>query len=346
MPARKFKNQIEIVPKQSAKLYNEATDMERVAGQKFVDDIYEMLEELYKKPLGKSLLDKIEAAGKDVIIYKNFHQRAVPASKGVAAISGVGAKGSAALPYPATAENEIKRFVKLRQIPTIAVTALKKNNSEYVPPDMVNYGAEFHKVLEASRMKRSIAAVLIGIKEEDLDEIEHGRKQLPEEAYGRFAMAFYQWLTPGEGCDVGLRFDNDQSTVDDPAFIILGHELVHVWRMVTGVRIFKGGWEEEAMTTGLPPFLNMEFSENKLRAENNKTIRTSYTALCGTNHYQTVTQLGGGKGIWPEHVAAWEKWKKENPEGGKIVKGQWIQNPINLKKKSVFSLPIRNFLKY
>ena len=134
--------------------------------------------------------------------------------------------------------------------------------------------------------------------------------------------------------------------MDDPGFIILGHELVHVWRMVTGVRIFQGGWEEEAMTTGLPPFLNMEFSENKLRAREQQDHPHQLHGAVRTNHYQTVTQLGGGKGVWPEHAAAWEKWKRENPNEGKEVKGQWIQNKIKVKKNSVFSSPIRNFLKY
>jgi hypothetical protein len=53
---------------------------------------------------------------------------------------------------------------------------------------------------------------------------------------------------------------------------------------------------------------------------------------------------GGGKGIWLEHVAEWERWKKANPKGGKIVNGIWTQNPFKVTKKSAFSSPQRNYM--
>ena len=68
------------------------------------------------------------------------------------------------------------------------------------------------------------------------------------------------------------------------------------------------------MTTGIPPFMNMKFTENKLRLEHGVPLRTSYTQMCQTAHYQTVSRFDGGKGIWPEHVQAWDEWKNKNPK--------------------------------
>jgi len=241
--------------------------------------------------------------------------------------------GSAALPYPGTAKNEVGRFVKIRQIPANAITAVQKQDPEFLPPSMANYGALVHKALERSKMNRDMVAALCGISRDDLDAIELGLKQLPPESYHRFALIMYDFLDPGSGCSVGLRMDFEQAGGDDTELIILAHELVHVWRMVTGMRVFMGGWEEEAMTTGLPPFMNLRFTENKLRVEQGLPLRTHYTALCGTAHYQMVSQLDGGKGIWPEHVGAWEKWKKENPK--------LAEKKLKLTKKSIFSSPIK-----
>ena len=50
---------------------------------------------------------------------------------------------------------------------------------------------------------------------------------------------------------------------------------------VVGMVLFDYGWEEEAMTVGLPPFSNMDFTENKLRIE--------YGGLAIRPDYQNIT---------------------------------------------------------
>lgn len=315
MYERDFGTAIKIVAKKSKRKYEDATPLGDEEGKAFVDGLYHLLEELKSKPLGKSLLKAIERAGKQVIVFCDDK-------------SG---SGSAALPYPGTATNEVKRFIKLRQIPQNALVQLRKENSGVVTPAMANYAALFHHTLESANADRNIAAVIMGITRSDLDAIERGEIALTPEAYHRFAMFYYEHLDAGEGCAVGLRFDPEQEGPDDPEIIILGHELIHTWRMVTGMRIFEGGWEEEAMTTGLPPFVNMKYTENKLRDERGVALRTSYKARCGTAHYMTVTTF---QGIWPEHVRAWEEWKDANPK--KAAKG------IKITNKSKFSGPIRH----
>ncbi len=318
MYKRIYKSNIGIVSLKSKRRLEDATLLPDIEGKAFVDAMYSLLQQMASKPLGLELLDAIGRSGKPIIIYCDDK-------------SG---KGSAAIPYPGNATNETGRFIKLRQIPQVAVTALQKEDPSFLPPSMADYGALFHGTLERAKANRDMAAALLGITRSDLDDIELGLKQLPPEAYHRFAMAFYDHLDAGDGCSVGLRFDPDQAAGTDTDLIILGHELVHTWRMVSGMRIFLGGWEEEAMTTGIPPFMTMKFSENKLRLEQGLPLRTKYTDRCGTAHYQMVSQFKDGKGIWPEHIRAWEEWQKRNPK--------LAEKKIKITKKSVFSSPIRN----
>lgn len=317
MYKRKFKSNIGIVALKSKRKLEEAVPLGDAEGKAFVDGMYHLLEELAKKPSGLALLDDIDRAMKPMIIY----------------CDDASGKGSATIPYPGTGANEIGRFIKIRQIPQIAVTAIQKANPSFLPPSMQSYGALFHGTLQRANANRDIAASMMGIERTDLDDIELGLKQLPPEAYHRFAMFFYDYLDHGDGCSVGLRFDPDQAKATDTELIILGHELIHAWRMVTGMRVFEGGWEEEAMTTGIPPFLSMKFTENKLRLEHALPIRASYNDRCGTAHYQTVSTFNDGKGIWPEHIRAWEEWKKSNPK--------LADKKLKVTNKSVFSSPIK-----
>lgn len=317
MYKRIFSSYVAIVALKSKKTLDQKTPMGEAEGKAFVDGVYHLLEELAGKPLGLALLADIERAMKPVIIY----------------CDDASGNGSAAIPYPGTMANEMGRFIKIRQIPDIAITAAKKQNPSFLPPSIKSYAALFHRTLETAKANRDIAAAMMGIERSDLDDIELGLKQLPSEAYIRFAMFFYDHLDPGDGCSVGLRFDPDQSKGTDTDLIILGHELIHTWRMVRGMRIFTGGWEEEAMTTGIPPFMNMKFTENKLRLEHGVPLRTSYTQMCQTAHYQTVSRFDGGKGIWPEHVQAWDEWKNKNPKQA--------EKTLIITKKSTFSSPVK-----
>jgi hypothetical protein len=215
------------------------------------------------------------------------------------------------------------------------LAAIQKKDPGYVPPSQAAFAALFHSAIERSKMNRDIIARLIGMTRDDLDSIERGQTPLLPEQYHRFATLLHDHLDPGKGCPVGLRFDPEQTTDDDPDYIMLGHELIHTWRMVKGKRIFEGGWEEEAMTTGIPPFVSMKFTENKLRAERGLAPRGSYTATCMTEYYKRMAKMGemGEKQVAPEHQVAWFKWMSENPKADKTFK---------LTKSSVFSPPQYN----
>lgn len=317
MAVRRYKANIKIVSKQGKGKYEDAQPMQD-GGQEFVDDVGTALWKLDRHPLGRSLLGEIERTNKKVVIFRDDN-------------SG---KGSAALPYPGTASNEVKRFIKIRQIPDNALVQLKKENDKFIPPAMKNYAALFHATLESAKANRKVAAVIMGISRAELNDIERGRRPLPKEAYHRFAMFFYDHLDPGEGCSVALRFDPNQVGPGDTLEVILGHELIHTWRMLTGMRVFETGWEEEAMTTGLAPFGNLKYTENKLRLELLLPFRTSYRTRCSTAHYQTVSGYDGGKGIWPEYVKAWSDWRDANPDAAR--------EGIKITKNSRFSKPVRH----
>lgn len=307
MAEHQYNAAIKIISKIGPKDLDTAVEMSSAEGIAFVNRIKKLLDELTGLKLGRKLLQDVENAGKPVTIF--------------CAKAGT---GSAASPFPGSVENEMKRFILLRQIPEKAVEKLRKQGYAGKIPEARFYAAEFTGALRRSRANLQVLMVLLGLTADDIIDIMLGDKALTANQYVRFALFMYPHLSRGEGCSVCYRFEEAQANpaLNDTPLIILAHELIHAWRMVRGERIFEGGWEEEAMTVGLPPFLNTEINENKLRCELSAPLRTSYTARCTTGHFQVVQTFGGdnvGKGLWPEQLAAWDRWKDKN----KALVEQW-----------------------
>jgi hypothetical protein len=102
------------------------------------------------------------------------------------------------------------------------------------------------------------------------------------------------YLTPGSGTgawvvwdpllvSVGKDLPSDKRApwMDRPAWIALGHELIHGWRLVSGRCVFRPGalseyYYEEAMTVGLPPYDQCRITENRLRLAKGEPLRTFY----------------------------------------------------------------------
>jgi hypothetical protein len=71
----------------------------------------------------------------------------------------------------------------------------------------------------------------------------------------------------GDG-PVKIKPDMGQAWYYRPVSVGLAHELVHAWRIINGRCVYKSAsWEDEAMVIGLNPFLNVLYSENKVRTE-------------------------------------------------------------------------------
>ena len=95
----------------------------------------------------------------------------------------------------------------------------------------------------------------------------------------------YKW-GKGSGGKVYLRYQD--ATKNDPLFIILAHELIHVYRYMKGVRVpdnIRSNAHkckmEEALTVGLInsrsySYYQVGYTENLIRKENKYKLRTSY----------------------------------------------------------------------
>lgn len=146
------------------------------------------------------------------------------------------------------------------------------------------YSAELSAILDRASptLSRAQVAKLAGRTPDELAQMEAGTLAIDNDTYYRLAFTLYEWLTPGKGVNTVIRYVTTITDFDkkksDISCIVLGHELIHAWRMMTGRRIVPSGWEEEAMTTGIPPFVNFKFTENKLRMQCGMPLRAHYNS--------------------------------------------------------------------
>lgn len=135
-----------------------------------------------------------------------------------------------------------------------------------------------------------------------IDAMCDGQAKIDDNDYYKICFAYYDYLTPGRGCNSqvkllpGIRLLNGLKPYDPkndadcvPPEIMLGHELIHAWRMMAGRRIVNDGWEEEAMTTGLHPFSHLAFTENRLRMDAGYPGRQKYEMrIFNSRHAQDI----------------------------------------------------------
>ena len=142
---------------------------------------------------------------------------------------------------------------------------------------LFNIGKAKHRFLSREAFGR-----LVGVSAKDLVAMESGEKAIPAPLDEKLRVYLYDFLTPGVGSDCGIRFnfkrDNlspehkkylpaSHTWMNRPVGVALAHELIHAWRCMVGRVLFNYGWEEEAMTVGLPPFTFMPFTENHVRVQ-------------------------------------------------------------------------------
>jgi Effector protein len=165
-------------------------------------------------------------------------------------------------------------------------------------------------------LKRDAIARLVGTTASDFEAMEKGKKPIPPLVDAKLRSYLYNFLIPGEGDARYVKFNHKRDNLSPqhkqylpqshtwqnrPPAIALGHELVHAWRGVSGLKLFDYGWEEEAMTVGLPPFAYMEFTENKFRCE--------YGGLAIRPDYQNIgkkTTLTDGQKLGLDSKNAWQ----------------------------------------
>ena len=154
-----------------------------------------------------------------------------------------------------------------------------------------------HLLDRASRqfLNRDAIARLLNIPVHDFKAMEAGTKAIDANTDARLRSYLYDFLKPGPGTDCHIGFNHVRLSISEehkrhlpaseyyknrPVPVALAHELVHAWRVMVGRKLYSRGWEEEAMTVGLPPFSNMKYTENRFRVEfGGLAIRPEYQYL-------------------------------------------------------------------
>lgn len=157
---------------------------------------------------------------------------------------------------------------------------------------------------------RDALARLVHVSPRELKAMESGSRLIDPSTDARLKAYLYDFLTPGKGSNGHVCFNHVKLNLsqghelflpsyrnwrDRPLPVALAHELVHAWRIATGRVLFEYGWEEEAMTVGLPPFSTMKFTENRFRIEFDKSglaVRPDYQYAKFMTDLVTPKQLG------------------------------------------------------
>jgi hypothetical protein len=232
--------------------------------QEFINTTQACLDSLKRLATGARLLAAIDESGHEVEIYRTWD------------ITGGNAQGGSDSDEMVLAFDEVLDDGK-----TVLHHVLNAASQD------MSGRTRLQKFLKMGKSKprflnRDAIARLVGIRASDFEQMEKGKKEIPASVDARLRSYLYGFLLPGEGCDCYVQFNHLRDNLSPehkkylpsshnwqnrPPAIALGHELVHAWRSMTGMVLFDYGWEEEAMTVGLPPFTFMEYNENKLRVE-------------------------------------------------------------------------------
>jgi Effector protein len=168
-------------------------------------------------------------------------------------------------------------------------------------------------------LNRDALGRLVNLSPRDLQAMESGRKAIDSAIEARLRAMLYDFLTPGPGSDCHVCFNHERLNLSQghelhlpsyknwknrPVPVALAHELIHAWRVVVGRVLYRYGWEEEAMTVGLPPFSTMPYTENRFRIEFDSTglaIRPDYQHLKAAENF-----IDSGQAAIDPKTRAWQ----------------------------------------
>jgi len=285
---------------------NTIADAKRAKG--FVDNVSKALDGLYKLGTGRKLIDEIDTSGKTVDIFlacsgKDGCAMTSPANNFAAQYS------SQIVPFRPFVRNlEIGQRDRTAnkgthpdnwaQTPTKAEAYYEKEVVKHLGASQTDKSTapEFDALIKRAAAKYGdvlrVMGQLTGKSTVELFQMAKGVRPMDDSTYYKICVYFYEFLTPGPGCntqvrlqyEVGLtgtdgktRYKKDASAVDPR--VMAGHELIHAWRMMNGRRLVRSGWEEEAMTVGLGFAAGWPMTENRLRQEAGHPRRSSYSGM-------------------------------------------------------------------
>lgn len=199
-------------------------------------------------------------------------------------------------------DNRSAKKLEIKQQMQLLGQATKKSETAPVMRAMLNrahLGMGLEPRITHSRFRRpeQELAQRLNISPTDFDDMVCGMKYMPDSVYYPLCFLLYDYAIPGAGTDAQIRVMNQKTfeydfrndieaekkllrgkteTTKTLDAVILAHELVHAWRMMAGRRVVAGGWEEEAMTSGIGPFTNWRMTENSFRADLGLKQRKEY----------------------------------------------------------------------
>jgi hypothetical protein len=242
----------------------------------FVETTRKTLDAIKATAMGQAMLDEIDNSGHTVKIYRSWD-----ADEG----NSQGGSTNDEMVVPLK-----KRMSDLRlNLAHVLDRACKDMSDRSAVAKFFGVGKAAPRFLN-----RDAIAKLLNISSINFKLMETGVKSIDKDTDARLRAYLYDFLTPGPGCDCYVIFNHrklnlspghkqhlpaSQNWQNRPLPVPLAHELVHAWRAVSGRVLYDYGWEEEAMTVGLPPFSNMRFTENRFRIEFDNTglaIRPDY----------------------------------------------------------------------
>src|SRR5262249_54241420 len=94
---------------------------------------------------------------------------------------------------------------------------------------------------EALAKGRARVATLLSVTAGDVANMASGVRKISDNEYHQICFNFYEYLSPGRGVDTCVRTgpEIENPPADDDPAVILGHELVHAWRMMAGRRVVR-----------------------------------------------------------------------------------------------------------
>jgi len=297
-----------------------AVAMPDLEGKRFVKTMKGQLDTLAKLRTGKKLLDWIDHSGKSATIYCAADGLEVSATGSqpltepfpqgwqstVAACIRPFRKAQITIPVPKAREKEeqvayFKNLFSQMGLPTnkaaggAELETVLKNAYNGI---MDNRSPKFTDGPGRINDPLHAGAEAAGIAETELMQMAQGLRQIPPDVYFKLAFFFYDFLTSGAGIDTCIRMINRDdwpadfktrtyspktNPDDSPGYIVLGHELIHSFRMMIGKRLVHNGWEEEAMTSGIWQFSRWNYTENSLRGEAGLPLRNTYQSVPHVN---------------------------------------------------------------
>ena len=275
----------------------------------FLEAVDAAFKKLCKSGTGKRLIEEIDGSGKTCVIF-----RGDAFNGGAAILQDVGDKRATvnryAIPlsdyatmcigddYDITGQEladqiaRSKKNVRDYNDPVLSDTEKDYKNNNYCFLSLYNVLDRRHGNATRYMARKS------GLSEDTIDKFRFDERRMTPSENFKLSLALYDEIFRGQGADTAVRLvpsigiDGNKSLtwlqkrrgktkyqIDTDAVradIMLGHELIHAWRMMTGRRLVARGWEEEMMTVGLGPGSVLPFTENRLRSEAGHPLRTSY----------------------------------------------------------------------